>query len=495
VSDPDGCVAAFSTGINGSGEQGGIIMAATTDTNLKPARADRSPGPSYVEILADDLVPAPDFYTQGPVPDVGTEPVAARRYYDPAFLAKELAHVFSRTWQWACREEDIPEVGDHMVFDLGGYSWIVVRSDAQAFKALSNACPHRGRQIVQEAGSQQRFRCPYHGIQWNLDGKVRHNPFAWDMPQWGARGADLREAKVALWGGFVFINMDPNAPPLESVLAPIPEHFTRYDFEGKYKAAHVIKKIRANWKATCEAFMESHHVVGTHPQALAMTGDLNTQYDILSDYVGRQFTAQGVQSPNIERALSKEEILGVEPFNQLNASGETPAPAPDNLSARAFSAESARRSLEKATGRDYSQAGDAEMIDSLLYHVFPNLAFWAGMPQNIVYRFRPNGLDPESALMDILILRPYPKDGPRPKPVPIRYLDFDEPVMLAAAEIGGPLAEVYDQDVENLPWVQKGLHSLATGVSFTKYMEMRLRRHHQLLDQFIAEGEVRAGSA
>ncbi|MCP5180549.1 MAG: aromatic ring-hydroxylating dioxygenase subunit alpha [Pseudomonadales bacterium] len=466
-------------------------MGNTTDTDVTPNRADRSPGPSYVEIIADDLVPAPDFYTQGPVPDIGTEPVAASRYYDPAFLAKELDHVFSRTWQWACREEDIPEVGDYMVFDLGGYSWIIVRSAASTFKALGNACPHRGRQIVETDGHHQRFRCPYHGIQWNLDGTVKHNPFGWDMPQWGARGGDLPEAKVALWGGFVFINMDHNAPPLESVLHPIPEHFTRYDFEGKYKAAHVIKKIRANWKATCEAFMESHHVVGTHPQALPMTGDLNSQYDILSDYVGRQFTAQGVQSPNIERALSKEEILGVTAFNQPNAQQESTAAVPEGLSARAFSAASARRMLEQSTGRDYSQAGDAEMIDSLLYHVFPNLAFWAGMAQNIVYRFRPNGMDPDTALMDILILRPYPKDGPRPKPVPIRYLDFDEPVMMAAAEIGAPLAEVYDQDVENLPWVQKGLRTLPAGVAFSKYMEMRLRRHHQMLDQFIAEGEAR----
>ncbi len=450
-------------------------------------RPDRSPGDSYEEIIAGDVVPAPDFYAEGPTPDVGTEAIAASRYYDPAFLQQELDHVFSRVWQWACREEDIPESGDHVVFDLGGYSWIIVRTEDGGVKALSNACPHRGRQIVEEDGNQSRFRCPYHGLQWELDGSLRHNPFGWDMPQWDECGANLPEAKVAFWGGFVFINMDPDAPPLEEVLSPIPEHFERYDLAGRYKAAHVIKKIRANWKATCEAFMESHHVVGTHPQALSMTGDLNTQYDIWSDYVGRQFTAQGVQSPNIDRELSNEEILGITAFNQHNADPDSVGALPEGMSARAFSAYSSRQMLEAATGHDFSEAGDAEMIDSLLYHVFPNLAFWAGMTQNIVYRFRPNGLDPESALMDILILRPCPKDGPRPDPVPIRYLDFDEPVMLAAGEIGEALAEVYDQDVENLPWVQKGLHNLPAGVAFTSYMEARLRRHHQMLDQFIGE--------
>ena len=458
----------------------------------KGANSGRCPGASYEDIIADDRVPPPDFYREGPTPDVGTEPVAASRYYDPAFLQKEVDYVFSRTWQWTCRVEDIPNVGDYMVFDVGGWSWIIVRCEEGQYKALSNACPHRGRQIVEEDGSHTRFRCPYHGIQWHLDGSTKHNPFGWDMPQWGDCGADLPEAQVAVWGGFVFMNMDPHAPPLEDVLAPIPEHFKRYDFEGKYKAAHVIKKIRANWKATCEAFMESHHVVGTHPQAMPMTGDLNSQYDIWSDYVGRQFTAQGVQSPNIERELSKEEILGIDAFNQPNVERDAAAPeVPEGMSARAFSAESTRQTLTQMYGRDYSEAGDAEMIDSLLYHVFPNLAFWAGMTQNIVYRFRPNGMDPESALMDILILRPYPKDGPKPDPVPIRYLDFDEPVMLDAEHIGEALAEVYDQDVENLPWVQKGLRTLSQGVAFSSYMEARLRRHHQMLDQFIAEGDAR----
>ena len=74
----------------------------------------------------------------------------------------------------------------------------------------------------------------------------------------------------------------------------------------------------------------------------------------------------------------------------------------------------------------------------------------------------------------------------------IRYLDFDEPVALASEELGEGLAEVFDQDVDNLPWVQKGLRALPHGnVAFTSYMEARLRLHHQVADKFIAEGEMR----
>ena len=168
-------------------------------------RTDRSPGDSYEEIIARDIVPAPDFYQEGPTPDVGTEPIAASRYFDPTFLQQELDHVFSRVWQWTCREEDIPEPGDHVVFDVGSYSWIVVRTETGDIKALTNTCPHRGRQIVEQDGNQTRFRCPYHGLQWELDGSLKHNPFGWDTPQWEACGANLPEARVAIWGRFVFM--------------------------------------------------------------------------------------------------------------------------------------------------------------------------------------------------------------------------------------------------------------------------------------------------
>ena len=37
--------------------------------------------------------------------------------------------------------------------------------------------------------------------------------------------------------------------------------------------------------------MESHHSVTTHPQILPFLADANSQYDLLSDHVTRQFSA------------------------------------------------------------------------------------------------------------------------------------------------------------------------------------------------------------
>src|SRR3546814_6216414 len=65
------------------------------------------------------------------------------------------------------------------------------------------------------------------------------------------------EAKVALWGGFVFINPDLNAEPLEAYIGDLPTQFDRAPLEEKVTIAHISKVIPANWKVVNEAFLEA----------------------------------------------------------------------------------------------------------------------------------------------------------------------------------------------------------------------------------------------
>jgi nitrite reductase/ring-hydroxylating ferredoxin subunit len=388
----------------------------------------------------------------------------------------------------ACREEEIPNTGDYQIYEIVGKSLIVARTAPGEIKAFYNSCLHRGRKLVTLNGSKQEFRCPYHGIAWNCDGTFKDNPIAWDFPQWKNRDLSLPEVKVATWGGFVFVNFDPGAAPLESVIGPLAEHFERYDFANRYKAVHVAKVIHANWKVTAEAFMESHHSITTHPQILPYLADVNSQYDFLSDYVTRQFSAAGVSSPIVaDMNYSDSDIVRAmvsQSAGTRRRVGDS-IEVPEGVSARAFAAEQSRKSLAAEDGWDYSSVSDAEMLDALLYNVWPHMSFWAGYAPNLVYRWRPNGRDPDSAIMDVIILKRVPKNGPRPKPVPVHFLSESEN-WTDAAELGG-LAAVFEQDMGNLPFVQEGLHASGSGlVHFGKYSEMRIRQLHRLIDLYMA---------
>lgn len=455
--------------------------------DIRP-QADRCNDLSYEDILNLDTRPVPAYLRQGPVPDIGTDPVPAGNYTDPAFFQQEVDKLWSRCWQMACREEDIPNVGDYVVYDMVGKSYLIVRTAPDTIKALLNVCLHRGRKLATQGGCKSRFRCMFHGFEWNIDGSFKHNPMAWDFPQWEGRDMSLPQAQVARWGGFVFVNFDKDAKPLDDVIHPIPEHFARYDLANMYTALHISKTFPANWKAVAEAFMESHHSITTHPQFMAFLGDANSQYDVFSPYVSRQFSAMGVPSPFVDKSqLSESDIWAA----MLRSSGrvreweqgEGPT-VPEGVRARAYAAEQQRHALAAEDGYDYADISDAEMLDPLLYNLWPNLSVWAGFSLNLVYRWRP--VDVDTAIMDVRVLKRVPKNGPRPRPAPLQVLGIDDPC--AAVEGLGSLGGVFDQDMANLPYVQQGLKAGGRDfpVHFGKYSELRIRQLHRTLADFMA---------
>ena len=52
--------------------------------------------------------------------------VPVERYFDPAFAELERRHLWPRTWQMACRLEEIPEPGDYTEYAIADQSVLVV---------------------------------------------------------------------------------------------------------------------------------------------------------------------------------------------------------------------------------------------------------------------------------------------------------------------------------------------------------------------------------
>jgi hypothetical protein len=158
-----------------------------------------------------------------------------------------------------------------------------------------------------------------------------------------------------------------------------------------------------------------------------------------------------------------------------------------------YAAEAMRQALGAEDGFDYAGISDAEMLDALLYNVFPHQSFWAGHAPTLIYRWRPNGLDPETSVMDVVILKRVPEGAARPKPAAEFALGLDQDWTAATPYLGAGLAAVFEQDMENMPAVQAGLRSSGTGVvHFGLYSEMRIRHMHQMIARMIADGEEKA---
>ena len=60
---------------------------------------------------------------------------------------------------------------------------------------------------------------------------MKQVPCQWDFPRLEPDEWALPEVKVGTWGGFVFINMDPDCDTLESHLGDLSRHFDRWPLE------------------------------------------------------------------------------------------------------------------------------------------------------------------------------------------------------------------------------------------------------------------------
>ncbi|MDZ4826686.1 MAG: aromatic ring-hydroxylating dioxygenase subunit alpha [Actinomycetota bacterium] len=443
------------------------------------------PGPSVQELLDRERRPIPPALRDQAFAAPGVATVDRARYYSYEWHRLEVERLWRRVWQMACREEEIPEAGDHVVYDIVDDSLIVVRAPDGAIRAYHNSCLHRGTRLRIEDGKVGGFRCPFHGWTWDLDGKLIHVPGGWDFPHVEPTEFCLPEAQVATWGGFVFVNMDADCESFETYIENLPEQFATWPLENRTKAVHVCKTLACNWKVALEAFIEAYHSIATHPQILPYTGDANTQYDTWpgNRHVNRMITPFATPSPYVADTTAEQDI--VDAMNSLGGGGGGDVRVPEDRTAREFMAENMRGLFGAMTGIDMSERTDCEMLDSIEYYLFPNLAPWAGILQGIVYRFRPNGDDPDSCLMDVMMLRPCAPDVPRPAPGPVHSLGLDES-WEDAPELGG-LIPIFLQDTSNVPRVQRGLKSSgASAVTFGVYQESRHRQFHETLDAYLA---------
>jgi phenylpropionate dioxygenase-like ring-hydroxylating dioxygenase large terminal subunit len=442
-----------------------------------PTPEPRSPGLSYQQLLDTDTRPVPEVLRWQSPASVPVQKVPIERYTSRAFHDLEVERLWRRVWQMACREEEIPEVGDHVVYEIAGDSLLVMRVAPGEIRAFHNVCLHRGRLLRDCDGRVDELRCPFHGWTWHLDGTLKGIPAQWDFPHVEAWRYRLPEARVGTWGGFVFLNLDPAAAPLEDHLGELPRHFERWPLEDRYKEAHVAKVLGCNWKVAQEAFMEAYHVVATHPQLLPGIGDANSQYDVWGNF-SRAITANMTPSPHLAWTPSEQDMLDSMLTRSLDA--EPALRVPEGMTARQTLAMASRIQLQ-ASVASVQDVSDAELADSFYYTLFPNFHPW-GAYNRIVYRFRPYRNDPDRSIMEVIYLVPF-RDR-RPKPAPVHWLGEGED-WTRAPELGF-LARVFNQDTFNLPNVQRGLHAARhSHVTFARYQETKIRHFHTLLGRWL----------
>jgi phenylpropionate dioxygenase-like ring-hydroxylating dioxygenase large terminal subunit len=445
----------------------------------------RAPGPTYQEAIQRDASQPPPAFLEYSYQFLGDVDVPYSNYTSHEFAAAEFEKMWPRVWQMACREEHIPEPGDYHVYDIGNLSTIVTRTESSAIKAFYNACMHRGTQLKEPetSGFCESFRCPFHGWTFSLEGELIDLPEAWDFPHVSAESHRLREVRVGTWGGFVFVNFDPNCASLEDYLGVLTEHFKDFHIEDRYIETHVCKRLPVNWKAAEEAFMEAYHVKETHAGGAEFSEPITT-YDVFGDNVNRFIHTIGAHNPRRPQPLSEQELLD-QMWGRRGPKGDgEPPQLPEGMTARDFYANQVKEQLGEQYDQDFSHYSTAQTLDSIEYFLFPNFFIFPGLSLPMAYRFRPDKDDPDYSYFDLYFLRPkHPDQEPPPPPEPL-YLDIDD--SYTQADGLGFLGAVYDQDTDNLAAQTRGFKTCAKGgQTLGNYQEIRIRHVHKRVNDYL----------
>ncbi len=423
--------------------------------------------------------------------DFGTKRVDPGRYFSYNFMNNEWKNVWTKTWLMACSSSDIRDVGDYFNYKIGKESIIVIRSSKDKVSAFYNVCPHRGNKLFfDDFGFVKNIGCRFHGWKFNLDGSnqavtdpetFRDEILCYDL--------NLTSVKVEEECGFIWVTMNEDSIPVRDYLGEVANHLDLYEIEKMNVIRHVQSEWAGNWKTGLEAFYETYHLSFIHPQTQGMMEDYFVQMDTWDNGMNRMIVPFIEPSKRQEGSNFVNEStnvmladVGIDPNTFKGSPGEAKKMIQQK-----------KREFSKTYNLNYERYSNAQLTDSFVYGIFPNIQIGCHPEGVFVHKFMPHPTNPEIFTYDTTI----------------NYLSVDNPDCNVPAWFGLPegtdtsgkirpniaryalgikpdLGEVLEQDSELIPFVQEGVRSKGFRGPLWSEQEIRLRHFHYELDKYLA---------
>jgi len=423
--------------------------------------------------------------------------VSTDRYADADWAARERAQLWMRCWQVAGRESELPQPGDWKVHRLFDQSWMLVRGRDGVIRGFVNSCRHRGNALCNaDHGHDARFTCPYHNWTYGLDGEllaVARPDFDGTLEEFVGNKAELGLMRVPVecFGGFIFLNPDPQAAPLEDFLGEVKGLLEPYHMEEMVPyGLNVREAIDCNWKVVMDAFQEGYHIQGVHPELIPAMDESKERYLFFGDHsvatapfgaanmadFGPEEQANSIRSlpatfPGVVAMLPRfEELL------DAHRSADGILALPEGVTGRSL-LQQATREVLGGQGLDVAALTDNQLSDNQFYLVFPNLfiTIRAGEATVIMSTPHPDG-NPNRCHWHVMGLQWLPPEERAAAIEPLTDVPEGEhfPYFLAL-----------EQDWEMMQRQQAGLRNSGLGEMALTKQEVRLAWYHASVDAWL----------
>lgn len=196
--------------------------------------------------------------------------IPGARYTSDEFFDLEMKHLWSKTWVVACRADELPQRGSYRLFKRLGKAVIISRGADGEIRAFHNACRHRGAPILgEECGKSNLLVCRYHSWCYDLTGKLIRVPEEHDFGDFDKDEHGLKPVHCEIWAGWVFLNFADAPKPLLEELGQVVEDLAPLKMQDLRLKGRLNYRIKCNWKAALDAFLEAYHVNAIHPKTVA----------------------------------------------------------------------------------------------------------------------------------------------------------------------------------------------------------------------------------
>lgn len=242
-----------------------------------------------------------DRYQPGlPLEEASTCPAAW--YVDPRILELEQRTTFARSWQYACRLDQVRHPGEYVTFELAGEPLVVVRGGDGVLRGFFNVCRHHAAAVMTEpSGCVKRLQCPYHGWTYTLEGALKAAPAFEGVRNFDPAAHSLVPVATAVWENWVFVRLSSDGPSIEEFLGEelvAQVHGLDLARLRWFDRRHYI--FDCNWKVFVDNYLDGgYHVPYLH-QGLGSVLDYN-KYTIEN---GRRHCLQS--SPMVTRGAEAE---------------------------------------------------------------------------------------------------------------------------------------------------------------------------------------------
>ena len=415
-------------------------------------------------------------------PDLGHELIPKERYISRHYMEAEQEDLWPRVWHLAGFDSDLPEPGSYFTYEVARESVVVLRQEDGDVRAFHNVCMHRGNRLLEPGrGKVRGLTCLFHAWRYGIDGRLEEaldeSTFSQGCPP---EALSLEPVRCETWGGFIWINLDPNGESLSEYLDIIPEHLDPYHFEEMKVVGDYTIEIECNWKTSMDAFHEAYHIYGTHPDTLDVNDDVNVPLDCYERH-SRMLLPLAVASPRHPEHGRVTQAIRDHFLATAGIDGEAFEGAA--LDVGPAIARAIREVQGPAMGVDFSELNDAQLVDDFHYSIFPNVTLNIFGRSAWLFRHRPHPTDADRMFFDFFNLVRLP-NAEIPRAEHEEHFAHDE---LLLEPLGGG-GELLAQDTYNLPRIQRGMHSSGFRGLHLGEQEIRIRHFHSVLDRYIDPG-------